>query len=190
MNELTMRQFIIYLLFAACFLALTNALSCPPGICSRVRCDGSAVANCDGRLDMHGGYCNCCPVCIKQLKENEICVDLMLFGIPQRKECRQGLQCDAESKVCKKMEMNPCHLETAKTQELLNSNAGMLVGTHLPDCTDDGFYKAKQCREAVCQCVHPDGTPITGFDNGIEKANVMNCGRFFFEIIKLIGLIE
>jgi hypothetical protein len=49
------------------FIGASQALVCPENVCDGMRCE--SVENCDGRVDPKGGFCGCCPVCMKQLGE-------------------------------------------------------------------------------------------------------------------------
>ena len=48
------------------------------------------------------------------------------------------------------------------------------MGQFIPQCDEDGFYTAKQCREAVCYCVDNHGKTL-GFHTNIGLARNMNC---------------
>ncbi|KAG8226430.1 hypothetical protein J437_LFUL015098 [Ladona fulva] len=56
-----------------CVLVFTEDVQetpvCPPDICSRVRCRGITKEECpspDNYIDPKGGYCGCCPKCVKR----------------------------------------------------------------------------------------------------------------------------
>ncbi|CAH1773506.1 unnamed protein product, partial [Owenia fusiformis] len=65
------------LLLAICLIVAVNG-RCSPNICSRVRCRGVTPAECqDGIIDPNGGYCGCCPKCVKTAlyEAKETCKD-------------------------------------------------------------------------------------------------------------------
>uniref|UniRef100_T1IZE9 Thyroglobulin type-1 domain-containing protein n=1 Tax=Strigamia maritima TaxID=126957 RepID=T1IZE9_STRMM len=53
--------------------------------------------------------------------------------------------------------IGPCDKEREKAQQ--NQN---ILGLFVPECKASGTYKAKQCHEAYCYCVDPQGTQIKG----------------------------
>lgn len=101
------------LLLVATMATVSLAIVCPPNACEKMRCaeELGAEAECMSRGEpgrfrflAKGGFCGCCGSCVTVLKENENCVGMLIRGVPARVICDDGLVCDREHVVCRKME--------------------------------------------------------------------------------------
>ncbi|CAH0556080.1 unnamed protein product [Brassicogethes aeneus] len=82
------------LIFLMSLLLLSESVFvCGPNICHGVKCQ---VTECkEGETMLKGGWCKCCPVCNKILKEGEQCPQPSPFigGPPPTIYCDEGLIC-------------------------------------------------------------------------------------------------
>ncbi|KAJ6220460.1 hypothetical protein RDWZM_006272 [Blomia tropicalis] len=101
---------ILILAIALVMVSATMAFVCPPNICDMIRCDETVEINCLQRdtnlykFEPEGGFCGCCPTCVRLLQENESCFAMTIRGAPRTVECAEGLHCDSKSVVCKRDE--------------------------------------------------------------------------------------
>ncbi|XP_064594663.1 uncharacterized protein LOC135461473 [Liolophura sinensis] len=171
------------LLVLALGVSMSYAMVCPPDICTRVRCAGIRAEDCAGRVDANGGFCGCCPACIQQAAEGELCMSsLILLGAPQNTECAEGLFCNRNTAKCQK---KPCSVKLQEFHTLQDTakKAGHhLLGQSPPRCESDGTYSAVQCSGSVCYCSNKEGEQLFRdkpnnllYQANIWEQNNMNC---------------
>ncbi|XP_050406766.1 thyroglobulin isoform X1 [Patella vulgata] len=152
---------------------VSEAIVCPPGICAAVSC--LRVDNCDGMVK-NSGYCGCCPVCVKQLGENESCMQSIFIGVPATAECGEGLTCDILHAKCikKSANMNTRDIVTCATAHQKYMAQQHMLGAEEPKCETDGTYSAVQCEGSRCYCVSPEGQQL-GFTVNRSESKNMDC---------------
>uniref|UniRef100_A0A0L8GHE0 IGFBP N-terminal domain-containing protein n=1 Tax=Octopus bimaculoides TaxID=37653 RepID=A0A0L8GHE0_OCTBM len=86
-----------YIFFIALSVVAASAYVCPPNVCSIVTC--GTVENCaDGEIGK--GYCGCCDICIKYLKEGDLCILEGLLEMPAITKCGHNLVCNEHTRTC------------------------------------------------------------------------------------------
>uniref|UniRef100_A0A6M2CKB1 Putative fungal protease inhibitor-1 n=2 Tax=Rhipicephalus microplus TaxID=6941 RepID=A0A6M2CKB1_RHIMP len=103
MNTRTFK--VVSLLWAAMALCLlvgqTEGIVCSPGVCEQETCEPIDESTCDGIVKPRATFCQCCPACIRLLRENDSCFSLLLSGGgPPKAECAKGLYCDPSTTKC------------------------------------------------------------------------------------------
>ncbi|XP_064643810.1 uncharacterized protein LOC135497812 [Lineus longissimus] len=150
------------------FVGATQALVCDKDVCQRVRCMSVEQDSCDGRVDPKGGFCGCCPACIKQLDLKEGCLASKILGVPANIECGSGLYCHPEKNTCE----YDCKIRRQAVLDRLENTD--ILGLEPMKCEEDGSYSAIQCKGSVCLCVDDRGN---GLHRGVGRweTDGMNC---------------
>ncbi|XP_053202161.1 fungal protease inhibitor-1-like [Panonychus citri] len=98
-----MMKLILCSLIVIVSIISTDAIACTKDICNSVKCRGLEPKDCEpgSVYKRHGGFCGCCPVCIKLLKEGQLCggrvQSLVRGGSPPTSECEPPLVCKSFS---------------------------------------------------------------------------------------------
>ncbi|KAL1425333.1 hypothetical protein MTO96_019274 [Rhipicephalus appendiculatus] len=102
MNTRTFK--LVTLLCAAVLLSLlvgqTEGIVCTRGFCEQQTCKEIDESTCDGIVKPRATFCQCCPACVKLLRENDSCLRLLLIGGAPMAECANGLYCDPSTTKC------------------------------------------------------------------------------------------
>ncbi|XP_071103011.1 uncharacterized protein [Haliotis cracherodii] len=166
-----MKLLVVFSVFVASALG-QNGLPltpvCSPTTCMVVLC--MSAQGCDGRIEPHGGFCGCCPICVKQLSAGDSC-DASASDV----ECGKGLHCDTSSHTCVKNTRStagPCAL---RHQEFLAQDQ-IRPGDIDLQCETDGTFKPKQCMiTRWCFCVDQDGNDLGYYTKSVADAGNMDC---------------
>ncbi|KAH9402570.1 hypothetical protein TYRP_016100 [Tyrophagus putrescentiae] len=112
----------LFAFFGSVYLNSDFELICPPNTCMHVKCgippecrnitvhlpdiNGPKVhahsENQRYRIIPRGGYCGCCDLCQKLLRENEQCPLTASTGMASSEVCNDGLKCDPQKLICVK----------------------------------------------------------------------------------------
>lgn len=165
----------------AAFVCCNAMIQCPQNACDVTDC--APMDNCNGRVNVKGGWCGCCDVCMTQLVEGENCMSTLLLGIPSTTECADGLECNVQTMTCNKKGDSEAADTTADTpclrrkEEIRKSqeNGLPLIGVIEPQCDTNGQYAPVQCEGSICYCVDEMGTAVEGYKAGIGELANMNC---------------
>lgn len=154
---------------------LSNTSICEK-FCKSIACE--TVNNCSGGIiASNGSYCNCCDVCVKFIGGDcEEIIDGSLRKIVVSK-CKTGLKCDKGKCVLEDSEnANNC-LKHRNWRQDKRGQDNYSDELWVPECDDQGHFKAKQDKYRKRICVDGDGNKL--FGSGEDRLeNNCECSRY------------
>ncbi|KAF8790043.1 hypothetical protein HNY73_005127 [Argiope bruennichi] len=148
---------------------------CYDGFCKAVACE--SITNCSkGRIIPNASYCGCCDACIKILEENEECDEHLMGSLRDIKapRCKDGLKCINGKCTQDDNVKGPCLLLLNLMKEK-RTEEDFADDLWLPECDENGGFKAKQIKKRKALCYNRQGEKLYGQEEP-EFASNMTCG--------------
>ncbi|CAL1291104.1 unnamed protein product [Larinioides sclopetarius] len=142
--------------------------------CKIVACE--SIADCSkGRIIRNASYCGCCDACIKFLEINEPCEKPVEGSLKDIKapRCKDGLKC-INGKCSQDTDLMSRCLLLRKWMEEKRTEEDFVEDLWLPECDEDGSFKAKQVKKRKAICYNKQGTKLFGQEEPVY-AKDMSC---------------
>ncbi|GIX93325.1 uncharacterized protein CDAR_287971 [Caerostris darwini] len=169
-------------------ISLQERLRCSKEFCSNVVCE--PLAECSkGRIVPNATYCGCCSACVITLGENEKCVEPVPGSLRDIKvpECKAGLKC-IQGKCSPVTDSIPPCLLLRKTIKSKSGEENYADNLWIPECDEDGTFKATQRKKQKVLCYDKQGNKIFGQAAPHTKSMTCGCSRYL-ENLKIKNLL-